>query len=194
MNQASSNDIVDASIVRGSSNADNMMVVGRFHANCYDAQGNLKWTEDFDNLVTDQGKKHLLDNGLAGPATAVNVRMSLFTAGAPAATWTYATPGYTECVTGTVGATRPTPTFSAASGAGTVSKATSSAVAFSIGATGATITGAAINLIVGAVGNVANTGDTATAGAILYSAGTFSSSKTVTSGDTLNVSYTSSLT
>ena len=193
MNQASSNDIVDASIVRGSSNSDAMTVVGRYHAECYDAQGNLKWTEDFDNLVTDQGKAHLLNNGLAGPATAVNVRMSLFTAGAPAATWTYATPVYTECVVGTIAA-RGTPTFNAASGAGTVSKATTSAVAFTIGATGATITGAAINLIVGAVGNLGNTGDTATAGGILYSAGTFASAKTVTSGDTLNVSYTSSLT
>jgi hypothetical protein len=36
-------------------------------------------------------------------------------------------------------------------------------------------------------------GDTAATGAVLYSAGDFAASKSVTSGDTLNVSYTASL-
>ena len=87
-------------------------------------------------------------------------------------------------------AARGTPSLgSAASG----TKSTSSAVAFSIIGTG-TITGAALNLVAGTVGNLGVVGDTATSNAKLYSAGLFSVSKSVSNGDTLNVTYSSTLT
>lgn len=190
MNLAKTQDIIGAGVIRGSGHTDNMEVSGHYRAECFDAQGNLKWVEDFDNLVTTQGRNHLLDHGLTGPATAVNTRMSFITSGTPVAGDTYAThAGFTELGAGVI-ATRGTPSFSAASGG---VKQTSVAVSASIIGTG-TVTGVAINLIVGAVGNLGVVGDTATANAILYSAGLFGTSKSVSSGDTLNVTYSTTLT
>ena len=190
MNTAKSQDIIGAGVVRGSGQSDVMEVIGRYRAECFDAQGNLKWFEEFDNLVTTQGKNHLLDNGLAGPATAVNVRMSYITSGTPVIGDTYAThAGFTELGSGVIAA-RGTPSFSAAS-AGV--KSTSAAVSASIIGTGS-VTGVAINAIVGAVSNLGVVADTATAGGILYSAGLFAVAKSVSSGDTLNVTYSTTLT
>jgi hypothetical protein len=74
---------------------------------------------------------------------------------------------------------RKTPVFSAASGG---SKTTSSAVVFSMTGSG-TVAGCFINI--GGSATIDNTTGT------LFSAGDFTAgSKTVTSGDTLNVSYT----
>lgn len=190
MNLAKTQDTISAGVVRGNGHQENMEVSGRYRTECFDAQGNLKWVEEFDNLVTTQGRNHLLDHGLSGPATAVNVRMSFITSGTPVAGDTYAThAGFVELGSGVI-ATRGTPSFSAAS-AGV--KQTSAAVSASVAGTG-TVTGVAINLIVGAVGNLGVVADTATASAVLYSAGLFAVSKAVSNGDTLNVTYSSTLT
>ena len=190
MNLSKTNDIIGAGVTRGSGQLDTMEAHGRYRAECFDAQGNLKWVEEFDNLVTTQGRNHLLDHGLAGPATAINVRMSYITSGTPVAGDTYASHGgFTELGSGVI-ASRSTPSFSAASSG---SKQTSAAVSASIIGTG-TVTGVAINLIVGAVSNLGVVADTATSGGILYSAGLFGTSKSVSNGDTLNVTYTTSLT
>lgn len=190
MNQAKTQDIIGASVSRGGAQNDEMMALGRYKVDCLDANGNVKWTEEFDNLVTTQGKNHLLDNGLAGPASAVAARMSFITSGTPVVGDTYAThAGFTELGSGVIAA-RGTPSFSAAS-AGV--KQTSAAVSASIIGTG-TVTGVAINVVVGTVGNLGVVADTATAGAILYSAGLFGTSKSVSSGDTLNVTYSTTLT
>jgi hypothetical protein len=99
---------------------------------------------------------------------------------------TYATPSpQVEPGTG-VYAARLAPSFSAASAG---SKATSSAVSFSIVGS-ATITGAF--MVLGGTGILTN-GNTA-ATAILLSSGTFASgSRAVLNGDTLNVSYSLAL-
>ena len=77
---------------------------------------------------------------------------------------------------------RPAPSFSAAASG---SKTTSSVVTFSITGTG-TVAGCFIN-----IGGSA-TKDTTTG--ILFSAGDFSSSKSVVNGDTIAVTYTATLT
>jgi hypothetical protein len=116
--------------------------------------------------------------------------MSFITSGTPVVGDTYAShAGFTELGSGIIAA-RGTPSFSASS-AGV--KSTSSAVSASVIGTG-TVTGVAINLVVGAVGNLGVVADTATSGGILYSAGLFGSSKSVSSGDTLNVTYSTTLT
>lgn len=194
MNVAKTQDVLGASVTRGSSQSEQMEVCGRYRAECLDAQGNVKWVEEFDNLVTTQGKNHLLDHGLAGPATAVNTRMSFINNSptpVPVIGDTYAThAGFTELGSGVI-ASRGSPNFSVAASGG--AKSTSAAVSANVIGTGV-VGGVAINLIVGAVGNVANVADTATAGAILYSAGTFTTAKSVSNGDTLNVTYSSTLT
>ena len=188
MNLSKTQDTIGAGVTRGSGQADVMEAHGRYRAECFDVQGNMKWVEDFDNLVTVQGRNHLLDHGLSGPATAVNVRMSYITSGTPVNADTYSTRGFTE-LSSSVIASRSTPSFSAASAN---TKQTSSAVSASIVGTG-TVTGVAINLIVGAVGNMGIVDNTNTASAILYSAGLFAVAKSVSSGDTLNVTYSTAL-
>lgn len=191
MNNSNAQDISSASITRGATQMENTMhASGNYTVTCFDKYGNEKWSDKFDNLVTTQGRNHLLDNGLTGPATAVASRMSLITSGTPVAGDTYAShAGFVELGAGVVAA-RGTPSFSAAS-SGT--KQTSAAVSFSVVGTG-TVTGCAINLVVGAVGNLGVVADTATSGGILYSAGLFSVAKSVSSGDTLNVTYSTSVT
>lgn len=202
MNVAKLNDVLGASVTRGSSQSDQMSLSGRYRAECLDAQGNVKWVEEFDNIVTCQGKKHLLDHGLAGPASAVAVRMSLLTSALTVVdTATYQTPGTTAVevtatgiITGNV-RTAPslaTTTPASASTGGAVAKATGSAAAFSIGGT-ASITGVGIVLTTSAVTTLGTVADTAQAGGVLYSAGLFATAKSVSNGDTLNVTYTTTL-
>lgn len=190
MNKSQSLDMSSAEVTRGGSTVEVGEVIGRYTAECFDTSGMLRWSEDYDNLVTTQGKNHLLDTGLAGGANAISARLSLITSGTPVVGDTYAThAGFAE-LSNTVVAARGTPAFSASS-AGV--KQTSAAVSFSIIGTG-TIVGSAINVVAGTVGNLGVVADTATASAVLYSAGLFAASKSVTAGDTLNVTYSTTLT
>lgn len=168
---------------------DNMEISGRYTATCLDASGKVKWSEGWDNLVTTQGRDHLLNHGLSGPADAVSARISLITSGTPVAGDTYAThAGFTE-LSNTVVSARGVPTFTAsASGV----RQTTAAVSYSVIGTG-TITGSCVNLVVGTVGTLGTVGDTTTSGGILYSGGIFVSPKSVSNGDTLNVTYSTTL-
>lgn len=167
-------------------------VIGVYTAECYDKDGNLKWSETFDNVVTDVGKASMLDNyfgtSSGGTASGANA-MGLKGTGAAASTNTMTShaawlevgganaPAYSS-------GTRPTPTFGAASGVTTVNKVTS-AVSFTF-TSGGTVAGAFICVGTGATTKDATTGT-------LYSAGDFASSRTVVSTDVLNVTYTATL-
>ena len=119
---------------------------GHYHAVCRDSQGNLKWEDDIENLVTTVGKNFALDTTFAGSAYTAAWFMGLVDGGsAPtysAADTMASHAGWTENV-GYSNATRPTPAFSSAA-AGT--KSTSTGVVFSINATG-TIAGAFMNTV-----------------------------------------------
>jgi len=155
---------------------------GRYGVQCVGADGNVKWDDTIENVVTTEGKNKALDEILAGSAYTAAWYMALQNGAAPTVSSTYAVPICTE-VTDYDEATRPAPAFSAASAG---SKSTSSAVSFSINAT-ATIDGVML-------ADNSTKGDTVGAGAVLYSAGDFTGgSKAVASGDTLNVTYTASL-
>jgi len=152
---------------------------GRYVVEAFDADGNLKWREEIDNLVTTAGKNAALDQVFSGTAFGT-AYMGLVDGGS---TPTYAAgdimsshAGWTEN-TGYSNGTRPQPTWnSAASG----SKATT-ATAFNINAT-VTIAGVFIAT------NSTKGGTTGT----LYSCGSFSGNRSLISGDTLNVTYTAS--
>jgi hypothetical protein len=139
------------------------------------------WAEEFENLVTTQGKNAMLDKFLDLGTAYAAIRLGLHTTVGNAAS-TYASPS--PQVESTV-SSRVTPSFSAASSG---SKATSSAASFSITGT-ATITGAFC--AIGASG-ISSAGDTA-ATAVLLSSGSFSSSRSVINGDTLNVTWSLAL-
>ena len=201
MNESKTSDNVGVGVIRGAGSTTNgMTVIGQYTAQCFGPDGQLKWEETFDNLVTDEGKKFLLDQALAG-VTNTLYRMFVFTGGTPASTGTYGGPLVTEATSAIVNsATRNSITWVAASGAGSVTKGnTGTPAVFTIGAyvtvavsiTGAAVVAAANNASISTVYNTAD--QTTTNGGKLYSAGTFTAAKSVTAGDVLNVTYTTSL-
>ena len=156
---------------------------GTYTLECIGADGQVKWTETIDNLVTTAGKNDALDKYLAGSAYTAAWYLGLIDStsySAVAAGDTSAShAGWTENTGYSQGA-RPTAAWSAASAG---AKALSSAATFTINAN-ATIKGCFL---------ISNSTKAGTTG-ILYSAGLFSGGdKVVQSGDTLNVSYTASL-
>ena len=181
----SANDRVEASTSYNTQPNDSMAIEGYYTAICYSADGFVKWTEDIHNVVCTVGKNATLD-GILGNSAQGAVVMGLKGTGTAVAADTM-TSHATWSEVGlanapTYSGNRPAPTFSAASAG---SKTTSSAVSFSMTGTG-TVAGCFIN-----IGGSA-TKDTTTG--ILFSAGDFSSSKSVVSGDTIAVTYTATLT
>ena len=164
---------------------DTMSIQGHYTAVCYSVDGFVKWADDIENLVTTVGKNLTLDT-ILGNSAAGAVVMGLKGVGTALVTDTQASHG-TWLEVGlanapTYSGNRPTPSFSAASAG---SKTTSSAVSFSITGTG-TVAGCFINI----GGSATKDSTTGT----LFSAGDFSSSKAVVSGDTIAVTYTATLT
>ena len=170
---------------------EGMGVEGFYHVECRDANGNLKWDESFPNLVVAVGKQLLLDTLLrtSGTYTTVGPFLGLInnsTTFAAADTMTSKT--WTELTTYTVGgsAVRGTAVFAASSSAGTTPSnvTTSTATAITYTMTGsATVYGCFLVTGTGAVSTISSTAG------VLYSEGNFATAKTVTSGDTVSVTY-----
>lgn len=188
MEQANSIDQCGAMITRGAGECAQADAHGVYTIECRDVSGNIKWTETIDNLVTTAGKNFALDAFLSGSNFTATWYMGLISSASYStiaaadtmgshAGWLEAgganAPTYSQT-------TRPAPTFSAASAG---SKATSSAVVFSITGTG-TVKGCFL---------ASNSAKDGTAGT-LYSAGLFSAGdKSVGNGDTLSCTYSASL-
>jgi hypothetical protein len=185
-------DSTSVSVTRGAGSVESVDMHGTYKAFCYDSAGNVKWEDEFPNAVTTAGKNLLLDTHFkAANVTAFTTTwyMGLIAANGYTAISTSdtmgshtgwkesgennaAAPGYSQ-------STRRQITMAAASSG---SKATSNAVVFSINVAG-TVKGAFI------VNQSTKAGLTGT----LYSAGLFTvGDKVVTSGDTLNITYTAS--
>jgi formate/nitrite transporter FocA (FNT family) len=174
-------DVCEASVIRGASHKEATSISGYYTVECFN-NGQLKWKDDIHNLVTTVGKNFTMDTtlgntaggavvmGLKGTGTAVVADTQ-----ASHASWLEVGLANAPTYTGN----RPTPTFSAAAAG---AKTTSSAVTFAITSSG-TVAGCFINI--GGSSTKDNTTGT------LFSAGDFTAgSKTVTSGDTLSVTYT----
>lgn len=145
----------------------------KYKVECFDSNGNKKWEETFENTVTTEGKNSVLDVYFDAATAITTWYLGLKGTGSAAAGDTLAShAGWSE-VTPYSG-NRPSITWGEPSSA---SLAASSAVSYTINAT-ATVAGAFICS--------AASGTTGT----LYSAGDFAASKSVTSGDTLNVTPT----
>lgn len=157
---------------------DNINLVGKFKAQCFDKDGNLKWEEDWSNLVVTVGKNALLDTYLAGSGwTTGTVYMGLKGTGTALAADTMASHGSWSQLN--ITANRGTVTFSAASAG---SKQTASSVSHTITAAGPTTVAGAYLVIGGTNGNTDTTGT-------LFCAGDFPVSRSVVANDVINVSY-----
>lgn len=171
-----------SSMIMNNGMGELVKVTGNYVVECLDKDGNIKWQENIKNIVVTVGKNDLLDKYFAGSAYTAAWYMGLVDG---ASTPTYAITdtmsshaGWTESAAYS-NSTRPSVSWNAASSGSKVSTTTT----FNINAT-ATIIGAFM---------VTNSTKSGTTG-ILYSAGNFSAgSRSVLSGDTLNVTYTASV-
>ena len=185
-----------ATLQANASIPEGMGVDGYYKVECRDADGKLKWNEEFPNLVVAIGKQLMLDTLLrtSGTYTTVGPFLGLInnsTTFAAADTMTSKT--WTELTTYTVGgsAVRGTAVFAAASSSGLTPSnvTTSTATAITYTMTGsATVYGCFLVTGTGAVSTISSTAGT------LYSEGNFSTAKTVTSGDTVTVTYSTTAT
>lgn len=180
---AKATEVQSASLIAGAGAGETMSINGEYTVECFDAQGNLKWTEHIKNLVVTVGKNDMLNEYFTGSNYSAAWYLGLVD-GASSPTYnagdtmgTHA--GWSE-FTSYSNATRPAPTWNAASSGSKATNPTS----FNINGSG-TVAGAFMTNS-NTIGGTAGT---------LYSAGDFSGgSRTVASGDTLNVSYTATLT
>jgi hypothetical protein len=175
---------------------EGMGVEGHYYVECRDKDGNLKWTEEFPNLVVAVGKQLMLDTLLrtSGTYTTVGPFLGLInnlTTFAAADTMTSKT--WTELTTYTVGGSgvRGTAVFGASTSSGTTPSnvTTSSATAITYTMTGsATVYGCFLVTGSGAVNTLSSTAG------VLYSEGNFATAKTVTASDTVSVTYSTTAT
>lgn len=174
-------DTCSASIDRGASYDESMSLHGTYQIVCHDKFGAIKWVDVIGNLVTTVGKNFTMDTVLGNVAGGAVV-MGLKGTGTAAVTDTQASHTWLEVGLAnapTYSGSRKTPVFSAAAAG---AKTTSTPVVFTMTGAG-TVAGCFINI--GGSATIDNTTGT------LFSAGDFTAgSKTVTSGDTLSVTYT----
>lgn len=175
---------------------EGMGIEGHYYVECRDKDGNLKWTDEFPNLVVAVGKQLTLDTLLKGSSYSVTgpylgLISNSFTA---AATDTMSSHTWTEFTAYTVGgsAVRGTASFGSSSSTGStpsnVTSSTASAITYTITGSGGTVYGCFLVLGTGAVNTQSSTAGT------LYSEGLFSTAKTTTAGDTVSVTYSTTLT
>jgi len=176
---------------------ETMGIEGYWHVECRDAQGNLKWNEEFPNLVVAVGKQLMLDTLLKGSSYSVTgPYLGLTNASlTPAATDVMSTIVPSKEFTAyTVGgsAVRGTAVFASSTSTGStpsnVTSSTASAITYTITGAGGTVYGCFLVLGSGASSTQSNTGGT------LYSEGNFSVAKTTTAGDTVSVTYSTTAT
>jgi hypothetical protein len=173
-------------------------IEGVYHVVCRDAEGNIKWEEQFPNLVNAVGKELMLDTLLSGTSyTTVGPFLGLISGASPtfAASDTMVThAGWTEFINYTVGgsAVRGTAVFTSATSTGTtpanVTTKAAAAITYTITGAGGTVGGCFLVTGSGAASTLSNTGGT------LYSAGAFATAKITTAGDTVSVTYSTTAT
>jgi len=194
--KASCGDITVASLQANAIIPEGMGVEGFYEVECRDAEGNLKWEEKFPNLVVAVGKQLMLDTllkgssyNVVGPFLGLIGNSTTF-----AAADTMASHTWSEFTNYTVGGSsvRGTAVFASATSTGTtptnVTTSAATAIIYTITGGGGTVYGCFLVIGTGAVSTLSSTAG------ILYSEGNFSVSKTVTAGDTVSVTFSTTAT
>lgn len=147
-----------------------------YEVQCIGADGQVKWTEKYENLVTTAGKTDIIDKYFKGSAYTAGWYLGLKGTGAAAVGDTLAShAGWAEVNPYT--GNRSAITFGATSGGSN----TATAVSYAITGT-ATVAGAFVCSVASGTSGT------------LYSAGDYGTSRNVVSGDTLNTTLTVSAT
>ena len=197
---ASCGDQAEITLQASAINNETVGIEGHYHVECRDANGNLKWSEDFDNQVVQVGKIFMLQQTLlTSPVALVGPYLGLVSGSSntfsPTDTMT-SHAGWTEFTAYTVSssAVRGTAVFSTPTGnnnttpGSNVVTAAASAITYTITGSGGTIGGCFLVTGTGASSTLGNTGGT------LYSAGAFGTAKTTTAGDTISCTYSTTAT
>ena len=181
-------DVVSSGLTCNTKAGEAAQATGKYHVECHDKDGNLKWTAESKNLVVNVGLQYMAGSALTSTTQITTWYLGLYGAGAsntPAAGDTMAShAGWTE-VTAYSNANRVTATFVAPSALNpSVVTNTASPAVFNINGT-ATVGGAFLT------SNDTKGGTTGT----LFSAADFGSpgDRSVVNSDTLSVTYTFSL-
>lgn len=187
-----------ATLQANTATAEGMGIEGYYHVVCRDSEGNVKWEEQFPNLVNAVGKQLMLDTLLRGSSYSVTGPFLGLISGSGstfAASDTMTShSGWTEFANYTVGgsAVRGTAVFASATSTGTtpsnVTTSAATAITYTITGGGGTVGGCFLVLGSGASSTINNTGGT------LYSAGNFTTAKITTAGDTVSVTYSTTAT
>ena len=186
--KAKATDVVASGFTANTGASEGAKATGKYTIECYDKDGNLKWTDESKNLVVNVGLQYMAGVALTSTAQITTWYLGLYGAASsnnPAAGDTMSShAGWTE-VTAYSESTRVAVTFAASTNANpSVVTNTSSKAVFTINGT-TTVGGAFLT------SGSAKSGTTGT----LFSAADFSSpgDRSVVSGDILNVTYTFSL-
>ena len=167
-----------ASVDASAGAEDNLEPAGVFKFECYDADGNLKWTEEVPNTVVNEGKDYILGAALSGAAQVTTHYNGLIEGSSPtiAASDTLSSKAWTE-----------NQDYDEASRV-TWSEGGASSQSIDNSGSPSSFTMNASVTIGGAFLASDNTkgGTTGT----LIAAATFSTARSVASGDTINVTYT----
>lgn len=189
-----------ASVTRGAGSDETLGVEGYYNVKCYDKDGNLKWEDIAPNLVTAVGKQDLFNYYFgfttnSGTASGPNYLGLLggtttYTAADTMSSHAWTEVGLANAPTYT--GNRQAPVWTTASSTGStpsnVTTKTAPALTFAMTSSG-TVAGCFIN----SGASASATKDTTTG--ILYSAGSFTGgSKTVTNGDSIAVTYSTTAT
>lgn len=189
LEKSEAHDAVAAALTTTLGAGDTASAKGIYTLECRDAAGNLKWSSELPNLVVNVGLQDMNAKYFTGSSYTAAWYLGLYGAASsnnPAAGDTASShAGWTE-ITPYSNSTRPACTFGVPTTANpSVATNSASVAAFTINAT-ATVGGAFL------ISNSTKGGTTGT----LFSASDFQSpgDRVVASGDTLNVTYTFSLT
>lgn len=190
MEQAKTNDVVASGLIARPGSGEAARAMGKYFFECYDKDGNLKWTAESKNLVVNVGLQYMAGTALDGATARITSwYIGLYGAGAsntPAASDTMSShAGWTEN-TSYSNATRPAATFAAATTANpSVVTNTASKASFSINSVSQITIGGAFLTSDNTKGGTTGT---------LFSASDFTGGdRSVINGDTLQVTYQFSL-
>ncbi len=181
-------DAVGGGLIANTGAAEGLKASGKYVVECFDKDGNLKWTAETPNLVVNVGLQYMAGTALTSTAQITSWYLGLYGAASsnnPAAGDTMLSHGGWTEVTAYSESTRPAATFASATLANpSVVTNTASKAVFTMNGT-TTVGGAFLT------SNNTKGGTTGT----LFSAADFGSpgDRSVVNGDVLNVTYTFSL-